>query len=77
LQERQTVVAEMKAQFDAQMAQMKLELEQLKSQQNFAIQSDGMDLKEQQQVHKEMVDKAELEIAKSAEDVRAIASPTG
>jgi hypothetical protein len=54
-----------------------LELEQLKSQQNFAIQSDGMDLKEQQQVHKEMVDKAELEIAKSAEDVRAIASPTG
>jgi len=77
LQERQTVVAEMKAQVDAQMAQMKQELEQLKSQQNFAIQSDGMDLKEQQQVHKEMVDKAELEIAKSAEDVRAIASPTG
>lgn len=77
LQERQTQVAEMKAQMDAQIAQMKLQLEQMKAQQGFAIQSDSMDLKEAQLEHKQFVDKAELEIAKTADDVRAIASPTG
>lgn len=77
LQERQTAVAEMKAQMDAQVAQMKLQLEQMKAQQGFAIQSDNMDLKEAQLEHKQFVDKAELEIARTADDVRAIASPTG
>mgnify|MGYP005989828573 CR=1 FL=1 len=77
IQERQTAVAEMKAQADAQIAQLKLQLEQLKAQQSFAIQSDSMDLKEAQLEHKQMVDTAELEIARSADDVRAIASPTG
>lgn len=77
IQERQTAVAEMKAQMDAQIAQMKVQLEQMKAQQNFAIQSDNMDLKEAQLEHKQMVDKAELEIARTADDVRAIASPTG
>jgi len=77
LQERQTAVAEMKAQMDAQVAQMKLQLEQMKAQQGFAIQSDNMDLKEAQLEHKQFVDKAELEIARNADDVRAIASPTG
>jgi len=77
IQERQTAVAEMKAQTDAQIAQMKLELEQMKAQQSFAIQSDSMDLKEAQLEHKRMVDTAELEIARNADDVRAIASPTG
>ena len=77
IQERQTALAEQKAQVDAQMAQMKLELEQMKAQQNFAIQSDSMDLKEAQLEHKQMVDNAELEIARNADDVRAIASPTG
>ena len=77
LQERQTAVAEMKAQMDAQIAQMKLQLEQMKAQQGFAIQSDNMDLKEAQLEHKQFVDKAELEIARNADDVRAIASPTG
>jgi hypothetical protein len=77
LQERQTQVAEMKAQIDAQVAQMKLQLEQMKAQQGFAIQSDNMDLKEAQLEHKQFVDKAELEIARTADDVRAIASPTG
>ena len=77
LQERQTQVAEMKAQMDAQIAQMKLQLEQMKAQQGFAIQSDSMDLKEAQLEHKQFVDKAELEIARTADDVRAIASPTG
>jgi hypothetical protein len=56
---------------------MKLQLEQMKAQQGFAIQSDSMDLKEAQLEHKQFVDKAELEIARTADDVRAIASPTG
>lgn len=77
IQERQTALAEQKAQTDAQIAQMKLELEQMKAQQSFAIQSDSMDLKEAQLEHKQMVDNAELEIARNADDVRAIASPTG
>jgi len=77
IQERQTAVAELKAQTDAQIAQLKLELEQMKAQRNFAIQSDNMDLKEAQLEHKQMVDTAELEIARNADDVRAIASPTG
>ena len=77
LQERQTAVAEMKAQMDAQIAQMKLQLEQMKAERNFAIQSDSMDLKEAQLEHKQYVDGEELEIAKTADDVRAIASPTG
>ena len=77
LQERQTALAEMKAQMDAQIAQMKLQLEQMKAERNFAIQSDSMDLKEAQLEHKQYVDGEELEIAKTADDVRAIASPTG
>ena len=77
LQERQTAVAEMKTQMDAQIAQMKLQLDQMKAQQQFALQSDNQDLKEAQLEHKQMVDKAELEIARTADDVRAIASPTG
>ena len=77
LQERQTAVAEMKAQMDAQIAQMKLQLEQMKAERSFAIQSDSMDLKEAQLEHKQYVDGEELEIAKTADDVRAIASPTG
>ena len=77
IQERQTQLAEMKAQMDAQVAQMKLQLDQMKAQQQFALQSDNQDLKEAQLEHKQMVDKAELEIARTADDVRAIASPTG
>ena len=77
LQERQTQIAEMKAQMDAQIAQMKMQLDTMKAQQNFAIQSDNVDLKEAQLEHKQFVDKAELEIARNADDVRAIASPTG
>ena len=77
LQERQTALAEQKQQMDSQVAQMKMELDQMKAKQNFAIQSDNVDLKESQLDHKVMVDTAELEIAKTADDVRAIASPTG
>ena len=77
IQERQTALAEAKQQMDAQMAQMKLELDRMKAQQSFAMQSDNLDLKESQLDHKVMVDTAELQIAKTATDVRAIASPTG
>ena len=77
LQERQTAVAEMKAQFDGQMAQMKHELSELKAKQDFALKSDKMDLQETQHEHKEYVNLEELQIAKSADDVRAIASPNG
>ena len=77
LQERQTSVAEMKAQFDAQMGRMKHELDQLKAKQDFALKSDKMDLQESQQDHKEYVNLEELDIARNADDVRAIASPNG
>jgi len=77
IQERQTAVSEMKAQFNAQMGQMKHELAQMKVQQDFALKSDKMDLQETQHEHKEYVNLEELEIAKSADDVRAIASPNG
>jgi hypothetical protein len=77
LQERQTSVAEMKAQFDAQMAQMKHELSEMKAKQDFALKSDKMDLQETQHEHKEYVNLEELEIARRADDVRAIASPNG
>ena len=56
---------------------MKLELEKLKAQQDYALKSDKMDLAESQQQHKEMVNLEELEIARNAADVRAIASPNG
>jgi len=77
LQERQTSVAEMKAQFDAQMGTMKHELAQMKAKQDFALKSDKMDLQESQQDHKEYVNLEELDIARNADDVRAIASPNG
>ena len=77
LQERQTAMAEMKAQMDGQMKQMKLQLDQMKAQQQFALQSDKLDLAETQFEHKEYVNLEELEIARTADDVRAIASPNG
>ena len=77
LQERQTSMAEMKAQMDGQIKQMKLQLDQMKAENNFAIQSDKIDLQESQFEHKEYVNLEELEIARTADDVRAIASPNG
>ena len=77
IQERQTKLGELKAQNDAEMARMKLELEQLKSERSFALQSDGMDLKEAQLEHKRHIDNSELDILKTTEDLRGIASPTG
>lgn len=77
INERQTAVAELKAQHDAQIAQMKLELEQIKAQASHALQSDSMDLKEAQFAHKKFIDEGELEILKTTEDKRGIVSPTG
>jgi len=77
LQERQTQVAEMKTQMEAELGKMKLELDKMKAESSHAIASDNQDLKEEQLAHKKKVDDAELEIARNADDVRAIASPTG
>jgi len=77
LQERQTAVAEAKAQVDAQIKKMKMELEQMKAQAQHALQSDNQDLKEQQFKFKQFIDSNELEILRTAEDLRGIASPTG
>jgi RNA polymerase-binding transcription factor DksA len=62
---------------ESQMAQMKLELDAMKAQAQMAIQSDNQDLKEEQFKFKQFIDSGELEILKTAEDLRGIASPTG
>ena len=77
LQERQTAVAEMKAQTDAQMASAKIELDAAKSQSQFALQSDQQDLREQEFGHKVKIDEGELELLKTTEDRRGIVSPIG
>jgi len=77
VQERQTVVAEMKVQMQAQNAQLKLELDKLKAENSFAIQSDSVDLKEAQLNHKKVIDTAELVLAQQADEITAIASPNG
>lgn len=78
IQERQVAVAEMKAQTDAQLAAAKIETDRIKAQASHALQSDNMDLKEAQFVHKQRIDEGELEILRrESTDVRGIASPTG
>ena len=77
IQDRQTAVAEQKAQLTTQIAQMKAELDQMKAEKSFAIQSDGIDLKEAMFEHKKVIDRAEMILAQSTDDVRAIASPNG
>lgn len=77
VQERQTAVAEQKVMLENQIAQMKLELDQMKAQNSFNLQSDSVDLKEAQFAHKKLIDKAEMILAQSTDDVRAIASPNG
>ena len=75
LQERQTAVAELKVQIDAQQAQMKQNLEEMKAEADHALKSDQLDLKEEQFAHKQRVDQAELDLARQADDITAIASP--
>lgn len=77
LQERQTAVAEMRAQADLMQAQAKMQLDAEKAAASHALQSDNMDLKEQQFNHKQRIDEAELAVLQRTEDVRGIASPTG
>lgn len=77
LQERQTQLAEMRAEVQTTIDQMKLELEKAKVQNDLALKSDGMDLKEAQFAHKQMIDEAELELAARADQIKAIASPQG
>ena len=77
IQERQTAVAEMKAQVDAEISKMKVQLEKAKADNQHAIQSDNMDLKEEQLRHKKAIDAAEMVLAQRAEQITAIASPNG
>lgn len=77
IQERQTAIAEMKAQVDSQISQMKIELEKAKVENQHAIQSDSLDLKEEQLRHKKLIDSAELVLAQQADEITAIASPNG
>jgi hypothetical protein len=78
LQERQTGVAEMRAQTDAAVAQAKINLDAEKAAASHALQSDNQDLKEAQFDHKVKIDEGELEVLRrSTTDVRGIASPTG
>ena len=77
LQERQTAIAEMRAQTDAAQAQAKIELDAEKAAASHALQSDNQDLREAQFQHKQRIDEAELEVLQRTDDVRGIASPTG
>ena len=77
LQERQTAIAEMRAQTDAAQAQAKISLDAEKAAASHALQSDNQDLREAQFAHKQRIDEAELEVLQRTDDVRGIASPTG
>lgn len=77
LQERQTSVAEQKTQLEARISAAKMELEKLKEQNSAEYKVDQMELKEEQFDHKQKIDFAELELAKRADEIRAIASPNG
>ena len=77
IQERQTAVAEQRLQLDAQMQRSKFDLDMDKAENQAAIASDNLDLKEEQLAHKRFVDTAELELARRADEITAIASPTG
>ena len=77
IQERQTAIGEMKIKMTAENAQMKLEIERLKAVNDFTIQSDNMDLKEEQLAHKKVIDNAEMILAQQADEITAIASPNG
>ena len=78
LQERQTGVAEMRAQTDAAVAQAKINLDAEKAVASHALQSDNQDLREAQLAHKIKIDEGELEVLRrSTTEVRGIASLTG
>ena len=62
---------------DMKISQMKIELEKSKVENQHAIQSDNIDLKEEQLRHKKLIDHAELVLAQQADEITAIASPNG
>ena len=79
LQERQTGVAEMRAQTDAAVAQAKINLDAEKAAASHALQSDNQDLREAQFAHKVKIDEGELEVLRrkttEVRGFRGIASP--
>ena len=64
IQDRQVSVSEQKAALEAQISQAKLELDRMKAQNELAIRSDSQDLKEEQFLHKQRIDQAELQLAR-------------
>jgi hypothetical protein len=64
IQDRQVSISEQKAALEAQISQAKLELDRMKAQNELAIRSDSQDLKEEQFLHKQRIDQAELQLAR-------------
>lgn len=62
LQERNTAIAEQKAMLEAQIKQAELQLDALKVQNDQAIKSDSVDLKEEQFKHKQRIDNERLSL---------------
>ena len=68
IQERQTAIAEMRAQTDAAQAQAKISLDAEKAAASHALQSDNQDLREAQFAHKQRIDEAELEVLQRTDE---------
>jgi len=77
IQERQTKIAELKLQLQAENDKLKHQLDVMKAEHQFSIQSDSLDIKEDALTHKKIIDSAELALASTADEITAIASPNG
>jgi len=77
IQERQTKIAELKLQLQAENDKLKHQLDVTKAEHQFSIQSDSLDIKEDALTHKKIIDSAELALATTADEITAIASPNG
>lgn len=75
LSERQTVIGEEKQRIDAKTKKAKFDLDNAKFTETSEVGLNQLQLKEKQFEHKKQIDIAELEILRTAEDVRGIASP--
>jgi len=75
LSERQTVIGEEKQKVDAKAKKAKFDLDNAKFEEGGVVKLNEQQLKQKQFQHKKQLDLAELQILKTAEDVRGIASP--
>jgi hypothetical protein len=62
---------------EMQMQMAQKQLEKAKAENQHAIQSDNLALKEEQLKHKKLIAAAELLLAQQADEITAIASPNG